>query len=225
LLHALSLLVLAFAVSLDGFGVGLTYGLRKIRFPLWSLLVVTLCSATMILVAMQVGTVLSGYVSVKAAKIFGAVILIGVGSFAIYSLLNQKEKEPVEEKRVETASFSAQIPVRKTVLRLELKKIGLVIQILRTPSSADVDHSGDISAKEALVLGFALSMDGFGAGIGASLIGFHSVQTALTIALMNLLFIYSGIKVGMRYADLRLFRSFAYLPGLMLILIGLSKFF
>ena len=77
----------------------------------------------------------------------------------------------------------------------------------------------------ALILGFALSMDGFGAGVGASLIGFYSISTALTIALMNLVFIYSGLRVGMRYADARLFRKMVYIPGVMLILIGISKFF
>ncbi|HEU4962303.1 MAG TPA: sporulation membrane protein YtaF [Bacilli bacterium] len=229
MLHFVSLLVLAFAVSLDGFGVGITYGLRKIRIPWWSLLVVTLCAASMILVAMQVGSVLSQYVPVQFAKSFGAVILIGVGSFAIYNILTQKEKDLPEANVVETGGADPEAPSdslqRMTVLHLELKKIGLVIQILRTPSSADVDRSGDISVKEALVLGFALSMDAFGAGIGASLVGFHSWSTALTIALMNLLFITSGVKIGMRYADTRVLRKMAYLPGVMLILIGISKFF
>ncbi|KEO82056.1 sporulation membrane protein YtaF [Tumebacillus flagellatus] len=224
--HVVSLLVLAFAVSLDGFGVGVTYGLRKIRFPLWSLLIVTACSATMILIAMQVGGVLLQYVSPQVAKDLGAVILIGVGSFAIYNLVTQKEKEPVEENGVSVVSpAEGEIPEKKTVLRLELKKLGLVIQILRTPSSADVDRSGDISVKEALVLGFALSMDGFGAGIGASLVGFQSTSTALTIAGMGLLFIYSGIKIGTRYADVRFLQRMAFLPGVMLIVIGISKFF
>jgi putative sporulation protein YtaF len=226
LLHFFSLLVLAFAVSLDGFGVGLTYGLRKIRFPLWSLLVVTLCSATMILVAMKLGDALALYLTDSLARGVGAVMLIGVGSFAIYSILTQKEKEPIEAEppKSQTSELSEE-QENKTVLHVELKKIGLVIQILRTPSSADVDRSGDISVKEGLILGFALSMDGFGAGVGASLIGFHSIPTALTIAAMNLVFIYSGLRVGMRYADTVRLRKMAYIPGVMLILIGISKFF
>jgi putative sporulation protein YtaF len=226
LLHFFSLLVLAFAVSLDGFGVGLTYGLRKIRFPLWSLLVVTLCSATMILVAMKLGDALALYLTDSLARGVGAVMLIGVGSFAIYNILTQKEKEPIEAEppKSQTSELSEE-QENKTVLHVELKKIGLVIQILRTPSSADVDRSGDISVKEGLILGFALSMDGFGAGVGASLIGFHSIPTALTIAAMNLVFIYSGLRVGMRYADTVRLRKMAYIPGVMLILIGISKFF
>jgi len=223
-LHSFSLLVLAFAVSLDGFGVGLTYGMRKIRIPLWSLLIVTLCSALVILIAMQVGSLLTGLISADGARMLGAVILIAVGSFAIYNMLNQKEKDPLEENGNERAPAQQQA-AKQTLLQVELKKIGLVIQILRTPSSADVDRSGDISMKEALVLGCALSMDAFGAGIGASLVGFHSWLTALTIALMSLLFLYSGMRLGRRLADTKVLQKMAYLPGLMLILIGISKFF
>ena len=47
-----------------------------------------------------------------------------------------------------------------------------MIQILRKPTVADFDKSGTISAGEAL-LGIALSVDSFGAGIGASLLGMH----------------------------------------------------
>lgn len=39
-----SLLLLAFALSLDGFGVGITYGLRKMKIPLLSVLIISLCS-------------------------------------------------------------------------------------------------------------------------------------------------------------------------------------
>jgi len=226
-LHFISLLVLGLAVSLDGFGVGITYGLRKIRIPLWSMFVIALCSATMIFIAVLVGQMFSQFLSEQFAAYIGAIILIGVGAFALYNIRNQKEQEPVTAQGIVQAEElqETQEPKAKTVLELELKKIGLVIQILRTPSSADVDRSGDISIKEALVLGLALSMDGFGAGIGASLVGFHPLQTALTIAIMTLLFLYSGMRVGMRFADAGILRNMVYVPGVMLILIGISKFF
>ena len=68
------------------------------------------------------------------------------------------------------------------VLMIELKRIGIVIQILRTPQMADVDRSGIISASEALLLGIALSLDSFGAGLGAAMIGFSPLLTALVIS-------------------------------------------
>jgi putative Mn2+ efflux pump MntP len=44
MLPVISLLILAFAVSLDGFGVGVMYGLRKIRIPLVSIGIISLWS-------------------------------------------------------------------------------------------------------------------------------------------------------------------------------------
>ncbi|MDI5788515.1 hypothetical protein PO124_09275 [Bacillus licheniformis] len=53
-----------------------------------------------------------------------------------------------------------------------MKSLGIVIHILRKPTSADIDKSGIITGIEAFLLGFALSIDAFGAGIGAAALGF-----------------------------------------------------
>ena len=39
-----SVLLLALAVSLDSFGAGLNYGLRNIKIPIGSILIIALCS-------------------------------------------------------------------------------------------------------------------------------------------------------------------------------------
>ena len=62
----ISLLFLAFAVSLDSFGVGVTYGLRKIRIPLLSILVITCFSGGMILFSMSVGHGLATWLSLRS---------------------------------------------------------------------------------------------------------------------------------------------------------------
>ena len=71
---------------------------------------------------------------------------------------SERKEEPKQEEKV---------------WKLEIASLGLVIQILRKPTVADFDKSGTISAGEALLLGIALSVDSFGAGIGASLLGMH----------------------------------------------------
>jgi putative sporulation protein YtaF len=202
-----SLFLLAFAVSLDGFGVGMTYGLRKIRFPWWSLAIVTFLSTSMILLAMGLGGLLVKVVSAAGAKWVGSVLLISIGGWAIANVLSQ----PLH------------LSHERRILRLELKTMGLVIQILKTPAAADLDRSGSISAGEATILGFALSMDAFGAGLGASLIGYPPLETAAVVSLMSLSFIAFGIRIGYRYAETSLIRRLAYLPGIMLIVLGLSK--
>ena len=71
-----------------------------------------------------------------------------------------------------------------------------MIQILRKPTVADFDKSGTISAGEALLLGIALSVDSFGAGIGASLLGYAPAMMAILVAIMSSLFLFIGMKLG-----------------------------
>lgn len=93
MLHFLSLLALAFAVSLDGFGVGISYGLRKIKIPIPSILIITSCSALVIVLAMRLGQWLSTFVDLEIANQIGAWMLIGVGCWAIFNLYQNKETQ------------------------------------------------------------------------------------------------------------------------------------
>lgn len=225
--HVFSLLLLAFALSLDSFGVGITYGLRQMKISPLSVVIISLCSGVIIYISMQVGVLLAKVVSPDAASIVGAVILIIMGSWSLIQLLIQKEKSR-EDKEAVTIK-AAQIPAalvketEQTVFSLEIRKLGLVIRILRTPSSADIDKSGSISGFEAMWLGIALSLDAFGAGLGAALLGFSPIWTALVIALFSGTFLVIGMKTGFRFASRSWMRHFTALPALLLIAMGIIK--
>ncbi|CAM2963914.1 sporulation membrane protein YtaF [Paenibacillus sediminis] len=218
--HIISLVALAFALSLDSFGVGITYGLRKMKIPLISILIISACSGLIIYASMQLGVLLSNVISERAASSVGAVILIGMGCWSLFQLLTQREVS-LEHPQTMDTEFSTSND--KTVFSLEIRKLGLVIQILRTPSAADVDRSGTISTVEAMWLGMALSLDAFGAGLGVALLGFQPLWTALTIALFSGMFIVLGMKMGFRVAKETWIRRFTALPSLLLILIGIIK--
>jgi putative sporulation protein YtaF len=217
LLPVISLLLLAFAVSLDGFGVGVMYGLRKIRIPLLSIAILSLWSGIIIFGSMQIGVWMSSLMSVAVAKRIGAVILIGIGIWALIQMLQQKQQEPEELPKVTME------PSLKKILYIELKRFGLVIQILRTPSIADVDKSGNISASEATLLGLALSLDAFGAGIGAALIGYAPILTSTVIAFASGTFIAIGLRIGFHYAEMNWMKKLSIVPGCVLILMGIMK--
>ncbi|MBY0008845.1 manganese efflux pump [Paenibacillus typhae] len=237
-----SLLLLAFALSLDGFGVGITYGLRKMKIPLLSILIISLCSGIVIGVSMQVGVLLAKVVSPDAASIIGAVILVLMGCWSLIQMLTQKERSPQDEERdaeferseevasTETAALTElpadageDGPQRSAVFSLELRHLGVVIQILRTPSSADMDASGSISSMEAMILGIALSLDAFGAGLGAALLGFSPVWTSLMIALFSGTFLLLGMKTGLKLSGSFWMKHAAALPALLLIAMGIMK--
>ncbi|KRF20042.1 MntP/YtaF family protein [Paenibacillus sp. Soil787] len=245
MLPVVSLLILAFAVSLDGFGVGVMYGLRKIRIPFLSIAIISLWSGIIIYSSMQIGVLMSSFMSPLVAKRIGALVLIGIGIWALVQTRQQKSQENQEREgisSVDQATISGILPSSegehpgsgeiltfdtlqrtKEILNIELKRFGLVIQILRTPSIADVDKSGNISASEATLLGLALSLDAFGAGIGAALIGFVPLLTASVISISSGSFIAIGLRFGLRYSEMNWMKKLSVLPGCVLIIMGLLK--
>jgi putative sporulation protein YtaF len=205
----LSLVLLAFAVSLDNFSTGFTYGLRKMQIPLKSIVIIGLCSGISLFVAMIFGHFLHGFLHPKVANRFGGVILILIGAWVIFQFFRPEREEEQREK---------------TVFNLEIRSLGVVIQILRKPTSADFDHSGTINGIEAFMLGVALSLDAFGAGIGAAMMGYSPYILSLLVALMSLLFVSSGMKLGKAFSYLNWLQKVTFLPGVLLILIGIMKF-
>ncbi|MDR6226576.1 sporulation membrane protein YtaF [Desmospora profundinema] len=217
----ISLLILAVAVSLDSFGAGVTYGLRQIRIPILSILIISLCSACMVILAMLGGQWLSQWLPPWAADSLGAVIMIGIGVFALWNAFRKNTEAPVMETPVKPLRQESE----QRVFTLEFRTLGYMVQILRTPAAADMDRSGTISPMEALMLGLALSLDAFGAGFGAALLGFSPWITALMVAGMSGVFLVAGMRAGFRLVQWKGIRAAVYLPGVLLIGIGVSRFF
>lgn len=158
-----SLLLLAFAVSLDNFSTGLAYGIKQMKLPLKSVVILSCCSGVALLLAMMIGRLFGQILSPHLASLIGGIILIGLGAWALFPLFRSHQKDEEE------------LPHEKMIFKLELKSVGLVISILKTPTKADFDRSGTITGLEAVMLGIALSLDAFGAGLGAAMLGYSPV--------------------------------------------------
>jgi len=207
----ISLVLLAFAVSLDSFSVGLTYGLRKMHMPLKSISIIACCSAVSLLLAMFVGTILTTFLSPVYAESIGGAILILLGVWVLYQFFKSN------------ASEDPTLIGEKILFNLEIKSLGVVINILRKPTEADFDKSGSITGLEAFFLGIALSLDAFGAGIGAALLGYSPWMMAISVAMMSSLFVITGIKLGRIFSGVSWMNKFSFLPGVLLIIIGIIK--
>lgn len=208
--NAFSIILLALAVSLDSFSVGFTYGLRKMRIPFKSIAIIACCSALTLTIAMLIGHLLQQVVSSEFAGKMGGVILIILGVWVIYQFFR-----PEKEKDI--------LPHEKVIINLEIKSLGLVIHILKKPMSADFDKSGTITGVEAIMLGLALSLDSFGAGIGAAMLGYSPGYLALAVALLSSLLVFLGIKLGSYLSQITWLQRFTFLPGILLIIIGVWK--
>ncbi len=208
---SMSLFLLAFAVSLDSFSVGLTYGLRKLKIPFKSIFIIACCSAMTLLASMMIGQLLIKVLPPVVTERLGGAILILIGAWVLYQFFRSNEQEDIDDYN------------EKTLFNVEIKSLGIVVQILRKPTAADMDKSGTITGVEALLLGLALSLDAFGAGIGAALLGYSPLTMAILVATMSSLFVYGGIKAGHLFSKMSIMDKVSWIPGFILILIGILK--
>jgi len=201
-------ILLALAVSLDGLGVGLSYGLRKIKLPWFSLVLVALVSGAASFLSMAAGRLAAGILNPELAGHLGGVILLTLGLAIIFEAY-LKQDQPGAQPR--------------TLLRFRLLRFGLVVQILKEPSRADCDLSGAISSQEAMTLGFALALDALGIGFGAAAAGFSLILAPLCIGCGQLAMVSAGLFLGRRWQLESLGQRGAAIPGLILIALGLWR--
>jgi putative sporulation protein YtaF len=205
----ISLLLLAAAISLDGFGTGFAYGLRKMKIPFKSIIIIALCTAFTLGGAMLFGQFIESFLPPQAAGRLGGIILIGIGSWMIFQFFRPECEQPGSHEKLEW--------------NWEIKSLGIVIHILKKPTRADFDRSGTITGLEAIMLGAALSLDAFGVGIGAAMLGFHPFLLIGAAALSGILFLSGGLALGKVCSHMQAMQKMAFLPGVLLILIGIFK--
>jgi putative sporulation protein YtaF len=214
-LEFLSVVLFAFAVSVDGFGVGLAYGLRDIRISFFPLLVISITSAFAITISMYFGAMVASIFHPIIASRIGAVILISVGIWIVLEAWSKWKKIKFPPtKTYKTNNFC--------LLRFKIPGLGIVIQILKEPEEADFDKSGNINLKEALFLGFALAMDALGAGFGAAVAGYQLLLIPLFVAIFKMALVSTGLWMGRNNRFNSMGVTGSILPGIILILLGVS---
>lgn len=200
MLYYTGLFLLVIAVSLDGLGVGISYGIQKTRIPFLPIAIIMCCSGFMVFISMTIGDALKRFISPGLSENLGALILIGIGCFTLTKLVQANNDQSTE-------------PETSTVIT-DVKKV------FRSPQKADLDHSGTISKQEAILLGMALALDAFGAGFAASLLHYSVVLTAVLVATMSGMFLFIGLKLGYFLSKKGEKKFLSFFPSLLLIGIG-----
>ncbi len=157
-------LLLAFSLSLDALGIGLSYGLRRIRFRPFALLLLLSESFLLMTLFLWVGRQLASVFPASLAEQLSPLILLFFGAWLCLQALRQKE---------DASPLSA-------------------------PSLCDRDASSQIEPKEALLLGFLLSVDSFAIGLSAAAGGMEVSLLPLFSALLQTAFLALGEGCGAR---------------------------
>ncbi|MDA8097328.1 MAG: sporulation membrane protein YtaF [Clostridia bacterium] len=200
-MELLALLVFGVALSLDGFAAGLAYGLQRIQLPFRSLIIICLTSGVAISISIGVGYAAAQVMAPELARVLGGILLIFLGIWILSQALRR---------------------ITRRTLCIRIPPFGMVIQVLFEPLDADMDQSGTICSREALILGIALALDAFAAGFAIALSGLHSIFVPLFVTAGLFLLINLGILLGQRTSDV-LSEKVNLLPGCLLIMLGMFR--
>ena len=211
------MLFLAISSSIESFGIGITYGIKNTKISNSAKLILFIISFIVSFFAVHFGDFLKDLLPDNIANYIGCYFLIFLGGFVCFQSFKKDTKNQVYDE-----VFS-----EPKIYRFFIKFLGITIQIIKDPISSDLDKSNLIDGKEALFLGVALSLDSFAIGISSGILGIHSIIFPLIVSVFQLLFISLGNLIG---SALNRFSKFpqsiwSIISGILLILIGIVKFF
>lgn len=210
------ILLLVIAANLDNIGVGISLGIRRIRVPFTSNLLIALTTSSGTLLTLIAGKWLASFLSLKVAKYIGALVIIGTGVWVLYGELRRMGRKAEAGNSVEE-----EYEIRSS----ETADQRRLTDLLTAPPLADVDHSGHIDLKEALLLGVALALNNFAGGFGAGIFGLNPLLTAFVVALFSLFLLWLGIRLGQNCICRWLGDCAGPVAGLLLVLLGFLGMF
>jgi putative sporulation protein YtaF len=198
---ALQIILFVISASLDNFIVGLSYGVKKIQINLFNNFIIAFLSGTFTVVSMLAGKLLTHIIPIKTSVYIGSGLLILLGAYFVFNSIKQK--------------------YRAYHKKSDCNKIDIYDEFLRHPEIVDANNSSTIDLKESIILGIALSMNNFGLGIGASIIGLNIILCTILSFVFSMAFIQFGYQIGDSILS-KFIRTYAEpISGLIIIFLGI----
>lgn len=92
--------------------------------------------------------------------------------------------------------------------------------MLSEPKTTDINHNGKIETGEAMAIGIALSVDSSAVVLGTAYLG---IILPISIMLMQLLFMFTGLKIGKKIKPNINNKYVALISGLIIIIMGFKQ--
>lgn len=196
----ITLVLIAIAISMDSFFIAFTYGLKKLTMSFFQMLKIAFVVGMVFSFSMFLGEIALARVPNDYTEVIAGIILTVIGIVFLLSTC------PLP---------NISIPY--------MNSLCFLMDILKKPIKADLDNSGKINGWEAVVLGIALSLDSIGAGIALSFLEIPIATAAISIIVITTFFLFTGVKAGMYFARFQTIEKFSFIPGCVLIIIGIYK--
>lgn len=202
------ILAIAIAANLDNLGVGIAYGIQKIRISHMSNLIIALISFIATWLSAEAGKMISLYLSPQIAGAIGAILLFGVGVWVFIQpiLTAIKNNQPILDLQL----FGERFYIGPT-------------EILNYPERADIDNSRSVGYWEAVILGIALSINALAGGFDAGAVGISSLVEATFVGIFSFITIIAGYYFGRKYAAEQIGKYATVISGTLLMAIGVHQ--
>lgn len=215
-------IILAISSSIDSLGIGITYGIKNTKISHMAKVVLFVIAFLISLLSVWFGDILKNIFSDFATKLIGNLILVCMGIFVCFQSIRKDKKNT-------TQKVSPSEPIYENdekIYSFFIDFLGITIKIIKNPTSLDLDSSNSIDGKEALFLGFALSLDCFCIGAFGSILGVSSFLFPLFISVFQLVFLSVGNILGKKLHNLSHLPDniWSVISGVLLVLIGVVRF-
>ncbi len=191
----LVILLFALSTNLDNLVIGVTYGIKRMRIPVTSNLIVALITFLGTILSMALGNTLAGFLPEATAQVIGSIVLLMIGLYSIGNYLRQRARQKTPHRDVKW-------PMEK-------------------PEKYDANRDKRIDGREALLLGVALALNNMGLGIAASAMGLAMLPVALLSCAVSFFSVLLGNWLGVRYLGRASGARAELLSGLIIVALAL----
>ncbi|WFD10652.1 sporulation membrane protein YtaF [Tepidibacter hydrothermalis] len=203
--------LIAIAICIDAFAIGLSYGMKNIKFPKISLIIISFISVCVLTVSIILGNILETLLPNNLTTILSFLILVGLGCSLIidgyikHLYIQKKENND------------------KNLINIKLSRLEITVNISPDNEVVNKDISENIDFKESLCLGIALSLDSLGVGFGSAIANVNYLEVIIFVFIFNLLSIPLGTTLGKKFKlYVKNIKTF-WIAGGILIILGILK--
>lgn len=200
-------LLLAFALCVDAFLAAFSYGVSRIKIPFFSAAVIAGVGTTVLGAALWAAAMAQPLLPPGFAKWAGVSLLLFIGLWSLF----QNSIKAFLKRLGGGTQFS-----------FHWGGVGFVLDVYMDETLADADSSQVLTAREALYLAAALSMDSLVSGFGAGLDLQHPGILLGCTFFLHLCAVGGGCALGRKLSGGREL-NLSWLGGVLLILLALLR--
>jgi len=201
--------VITLSLNIDALFFGVAFGTKGIKILTKSKVIIFFTSMSITIISFFMGRWFGKFLEPQLSSHLGAIFMIIIGIVFVIRTLLEKNSSPLP----------------KTLVNLSLKSLGLTVKIIKEPVLSDIDSSGSIEPVEAFLVALALSLDGLSASFSLGLSNLANIEQILLIPAFQFIAISAGNVFAYFFKTFRKSLIANYIPGIVLILLGIYNLF